>query len=298
MPSTDRTHKIATAILWSSLAFYAVARACQIYADRLPLLLVVLLHVIPPASLALTHGAIVYGRRGILAFTGICLGTGAFCESLSLRTGFPFGHYYFTDVMGPKLFGLPFLRVLAYLGIGYCSWILALLILRVQGRPLLGADVAATPVLASFIMFAWDLSMEPQWATVDGAWIWRDGGPFFGVPISNFLGWYLTAYLFFQLFALYLRGWPVRSAISSGLWRMPIAMYAICALGNLFIRPLSSTPALAVDASGQLWRTADIRAVCFLVSLAVMVPFALVAWLRLAGCRSEVDPIREDWPIQ
>jgi hypothetical protein len=29
-----------------------------------------------------------------------------------LRTGFPFGHYYFTDVMGPKIFQLPVLLLL------------------------------------------------------------------------------------------------------------------------------------------------------------------------------------------
>jgi putative membrane protein len=275
--------KVSTILLWSSLAAYEVARVCQIHADRLPLLLVVLLHVVPPASLALIHGTILYGRRGILAFTGFCLGTGALCESLSLRTGIPFGHYYFTDVMGPKLFGLPFLLVLAYLGIGYCSWILALLILKAHDRPLVGTDIAAVPLLASFIMFAWDLSMEPQWATVDRAWIWRDGGPFFGVPVSNFLGWYLTAYLFFQAFALYLRGRPVRSAISAGLWRMPVGMYSICALGNLLIRPLYGTPVIVADATGQLWRTADIRAVCFMVSLLVMMPFAVIPWLWLAG---------------
>jgi cardiolipin synthase len=92
--------------------------------------------------------------------------------------------------------------VLAYLGIGYCSWILALLVLKLHDRPLAGSGVIAAPLLASFIMLAWDLSLEPQWATVDRAWIWHDGGAFFGVPISNFMGWYLTANLFFQLFAL------------------------------------------------------------------------------------------------
>lgn len=286
MSTSDRTRKITTAILWSSLAVYAIARVCQVHADRLPLLLVVLLHVIPPASLALTHGAILYGRSGILAFSAFCLGTGAFFESLSLRTGFPFGHYHFTDVMGPKLFGLPFLLVFAYLGIGYCAWILALLILKVQGRPLLGTDVVATPVLASFIMLAWDLSMEPQWATVDRAWIWRDGGRFFGVPVSNFLGWYLTAYLFFQFFALYLRGRPAVSVVADRFWRMPIAMYAICALGNLLIRPLSTTPVIAADAAGQLWRTADIRAVCTMISVLVMMPFAMLAWLKSSESKS------------
>jgi uncharacterized membrane protein len=53
-------------------------------------------------------------------------------ESLSLRAGFPFGHYRFTNLMGPKLFDLPILLALAYVGMGYLSWILALVILECQ----------------------------------------------------------------------------------------------------------------------------------------------------------------------
>jgi len=280
MPPANIPHKISTAALWASVAFYAVARICQVYADSLPILLIVLLHVIPPAALAILHGSILYGRRGLLAFTAFCLGTGAICESLSLRTGLPFGHYHFTGVMGPKLFGLPFLLVLAYLGIGYCAWILALLILGHRDLPLRGTRLVTTPLLASFIMTAWDLSMDPQWGTVDRAWIWHDGGAFFGVPISNFLGWILTAYLFFQTFALYLRGAPATATISRAMWRAPVVMYAICALGNLLIRPLADTPAIVTDAAGHAWQTADIRAVCSMISLIVMMPMALLAWLR------------------
>ena len=64
------------------------------------------------------HGILTYRLRGTLIFMGLCLGAGSFFESVSLRTGFPFGHYYFTDVMGPKLLKVPVLLVLAYLGRG------------------------------------------------------------------------------------------------------------------------------------------------------------------------------------
>lgn len=223
----------------------------------------------------------------MLSFVAICIGTASLAETLSLRTGFPFGNYYFTDVMGPKLFGLPFLLVLAYLGIGYCAWIVALLILGYRDAPLRGTRLVATPLLASFVMLAWDLAMEPHWATVGHAWIWRDGGPFFGVPISNFLGWFLTAYIFFQAFALFLRGpSPPLAPVSRIIWILPVAMYAVCALGNLLIRPLAGTPAVLTDASGHSWQTTDIRAACFLISSLVMFPMALLAGLRTAEANS------------
>jgi putative membrane protein len=46
-------------------------------------------------------------------------------------------------------------------------------------------------------MVAWDLSMDPVWSTVMHSWIWLQGGAYFGVPVSNFLGWYLTVYVIY-----------------------------------------------------------------------------------------------------
>jgi len=40
-------------------------------------------------------------------------------------------------------------------------------------------------------MTAWDLSMDPVWAEIYHAWVWRDGEAYYGVPISNFFGWLL-----------------------------------------------------------------------------------------------------------
>ena len=51
----------------------AVARVLQAYPDQVPMLAMVALHVIPPLLFALLHGALRYGIRGILVFTGLCL---------------------------------------------------------------------------------------------------------------------------------------------------------------------------------------------------------------------------------
>jgi uncharacterized membrane protein len=195
--------------LWGMLLVYALARFCQLYADRLPMLLIVVLHVIPPALFALAHGSALYRRQGIAVFAAFCLGFGALAESVGLRTGFPFGRYYFTSVMGPKIFQLPVLLALAYLGIGYVAWILALLILGCVDKPVHGTRALTLPLLASLIMVAWDLSMDPNWSTLHHAWIWQDGGSYFGVPISNFFGWFLTVYLYYQAFTLYSRSKPI-----------------------------------------------------------------------------------------
>jgi uncharacterized membrane protein len=144
--------KSQTAILWVTLFFYALGRVFQLYPDKFPILLLVCLQVVPPAAFALVHGSILYRIKGMVAFTLFCLGAGALCESLSLRTGFPFGHYRFTGFMGPMVLQLPILLVLAYLGIGYCSWVVSLLILGYRNKPLTPACVIVLPLLASLIM--------------------------------------------------------------------------------------------------------------------------------------------------
>ncbi len=173
MPTMAGTTRSQIVVLWVSLFVYALGRICQLYPDKVPALLIVILQVVPPAVFALVHGSILYRVKGMAVFTGFCLGVASISETLGLRTGFPFGHYHFTSLMGPKLLQMPILLVLAYLGIGYCSWVLALLILRNQGKPLMGAGVITLPLLAALIMMAWDLSMDPIWSTLDRAWIWQ-----------------------------------------------------------------------------------------------------------------------------
>ena len=126
MATNAVSSRLRSCLLWTMFLLYVLARICQLYADKLSTLVIVMLHVVPPAVFALLHGSMLYRLKGILVFTALCLGFGALFESLSLRTGFPFGHYYFTDVMGPKVMNVPILLVLAYLGIGYLSWVLAL----------------------------------------------------------------------------------------------------------------------------------------------------------------------------
>ena len=274
-------------LLWGMLLLYVLARFCQLYADRLPSQLIVILHVVPPAIFALVHGSILYRVKGISIFAVFCLGFGALAESLSLRTGFPFGHYYFTEVMGPKILQVPFLLALAYLGIGYVSWILALLILGYLYKPVTGARVLALPLLASFIMFSWDLSMDPNWSTLDHVWIWQQGGAYFGVPLTNFFGWFLTAYLYYQAFALYCRSKSAFAGPSSrGYWYAAICLYGVCAVGNTLILRLPMAPPVVTDASGKQWLTADILGSCVLMSLLLMAPFALLAWLRVRELRT------------
>jgi putative membrane protein len=274
-------------LLLALLFLFLVARILQLFAGRVPNLLIVTLHVIPPALFALVHGARIYRSRGILIFATLCLGVGTLFEGVSLRTGFPFGHYRFTDLMGPKLFDLPILLALAYVGMGYLSWVLAVVILDCQNEPLSGRNIVLLPLAASFVMTAWDFSMDAVWADIDHAWVWRDGGPYYGVPTSNFFGWFLTVYIFYQLFALYLRNRVIMRSPTTH-WRLAILFYAASAAGNLLVVAPLSMGGHFVDAAGKHWAIPDILWASRLVSIFLMMPLSLMAWVKASG---PVEPL-------
>jgi uncharacterized membrane protein len=247
------------------------------------MLAIVGLHVLPPIAFALIHGAIFYRTRGILIFFVICLVIANIFENVGVRTGFPFGHYYFTDLMGAKLFVVPIQLGLAYLGMAYLSWTLARLILGDARSALAGSRVMTLPLVAAFIMVAWDFSQDPVWSTILKLWIWPGGGAYFGVPVTNFLGWYLTVYVFYQLFALYLRGRrPHPEPLTSGYWRQAVLFYAASAAGNILLVIPRVGPSVVSDPTGVEWRVSDITGTCALVSTFTMGAFALMAWVRLS----------------
>jgi len=272
-------------VLWVLIAIYAAARVLQI-SPGVPMLVVVALHVFPPAIFALIHGAKLYQWRGSVMFVALCIVVGNIFENLSIFTGFPFGHYYFTDVMGPKLFHVPILLGLAYVGMGYLSWTLGTVILGGQ-QVTAGWRVVTLPLIASFIMVAWDFSMDPVWATILHSWIWLRGGAYFGVPISNFLGWYLTVYVIYQLFALYLRGHPTnRNPLPSNYWRQAVLFYGVSAAGNLLLI-VPRFGLSATDPTGTQWRVSDITGSCALVTIFTMGAFTLLAWVRLMDTQDQ-----------
>ena len=211
---------------------------------------------------------------------------------MSILTGFPFGHYNYTDGLGPKLFLVPILIGPAYLGTGYLSWMLARVILGTTEQRLPGNSIFTVPVLASFIMVSWDLSFDPIASTINHNWIWEQGGSYFGVPFSNFMGWFLTVFVFFQLFALYLRGrqnaYAQVQAVSRGYWLQAVAFYGVIALSTPLNMLTQTTNATIADAAGVLWRTQDIYVVSGLVWIFTMMAFTVLSLMKIAELPAEV----------
>jgi uncharacterized membrane protein len=268
--------------LYTLIAIYGVSRVLQGFPQSAPMLAIVTLHVVPPLLFALLHGRMIWGWRGILVFFAISSVVSGTVEKIGITTGFPFGHYYFTDAMGPKISGVPVFLGLAYLGMGYLSWLIASLILGWEQRDLSGWRVVALPAFAALVMTSWDFCLDPVWSTIVRAWIWTDGGSYFGVPISNFAGWYGNVFIIYLLFALYLRrGATKTNAAPTRFWKVALLFYGVSVAGNFF-NLIPRTPDPVIDASGRLWALRSITGATALATVFTMGAFLLLAGIRLA----------------
>jgi uncharacterized membrane protein len=245
---------------------------------------------IPLLLFAFLHGTVQYRFRDLLVFAIIVVGVSNVFENLSIATGFPFGRYHYNDKLGPKIFQVPVVIGLAFIAVGYLSWMLARILVRAPARPV-GHCTFAVPVVASFIMVAWDLSFDPLASTVRQVWIWQNGGSFFGVPATNFLGWYLTGYVFFQLYAFYLRDRaPEHGAREHGArelqpreyWLQPVVVYGTLAAIVILSAFTVMTSDTVMDQAGAIWRIHEVYAACAVVCLFTMGAFTTLCLFRIA----------------
>jgi putative membrane protein len=272
-------------VLWLLIAAYLVDPVLMdAFPRQLSWSLTTPVAIMIPLLFALIHGSRRYGVGGIAMFLVLCLGISNVMENVGVATGFPFGHYHYTDVLGPKLFLVPLLIGPAYFGTGYLAWVLANLLLDTDRRREVMALVAAV-ILGTFIMVGWDVCLDPGSSTMAHIWIWEKGGGYFGVPLVNYLGWCLTVFLFLSAFAVWRmqRDGPSRE--------LPKAHYYQAALFFLVLALdfpagwLGGANRPIADATGKVWMTGDILETAAIVSLFTMVPFTVASLLvlRLRG---------------
>lgn len=150
------------------------------------------------------HGWYRYGLNKMLAFFAVTSVISWTTETMSIETGFPFGHYYYTDLLGDKVGQVPVLIFPAYFFIGYLAWTMGNLFMGNISAGIRKKDLFFIPVVSAFIMVMWNVCFDPVMSTIEGNWIWENGGAWFGVPLTNYFGWFLTVYLIYQVFAFIL----------------------------------------------------------------------------------------------
>jgi uncharacterized membrane protein len=279
-----------SSIVWGLVGLFAVLQVISGFPGVLAPGIVLVLYTFLLLSLFVLHGTLGYRLRDIVALAAIVIVVSNVFENLSIITGFPFGHYYYSSNLGPKLFNVPLVIGALYCAPGYFAWILARQLLQAFRYRPRGSDVYSVPLIAAFVMVAWDMTMDPVRSTIQQSWIWPDGGAYFGVPFTNFVpGWLLVVWVIFQLIALYLyvvydsAAVPAayRAISPKAFWYQAACVYAALALGALII-PWTHANLPVADLRGTTWMTGDIYQTMALVTLFTMVPIAVLSAIRTA----------------
>lgn len=174
------------------------------------------------------------------------------------KHGLIFGTYTYTDLLGPKLLSqVPLIIPMAWFMMLYPAWLTAGVLARALGA------WTRLPLAAAAIT-AWDLSLDPR-MVADGAWIWAESSAlhYFGIPLSNFLGWFVTASSIY-VFWTWLDRTPPPTRVDHAA--LPVVAYAIVWIGESFANLL-------------FWEGAGVAAAVFVA----MGAFATPALLQLRG---------------
>ncbi|MEW6775300.1 MAG: carotenoid biosynthesis protein [Bdellovibrionota bacterium] len=158
------------------------------------------------------------GWRRALLFTGIGYLTALVCEASSIRNGFPFGLYYYRPegFEGElTVFGVPYWDSLSFPFLTYFSYTVALFLYGPLYKAPRDLQVLETKKLrrspavlltAALFMAVLDTAIDPitlqgdKWF-LGNIYYYPNGGAHFGVPISNYLGWYFVGFVTLVLYA-------------------------------------------------------------------------------------------------
>ena len=135
-----------------------------------------------------SHALVSRGASWTMRYLAVTLGLGWGVEALGVATAFPFGHYDYSGVLGPTLLGVPLLIPMAWSMMAYpCLLATQRLVTTTLGTAFVGG----------LLLSSWDLFLDPQMVG-EGYWTWERIGwtlpGIEGIPLQNFLGWFLTAF--------------------------------------------------------------------------------------------------------
>lgn len=157
------------------------------------------------ALLFFTMGQCFYelGPKKAVIFLAVTSVAGFLAEVLGTSTGFPFGKYYYTDFLGPKVLGVPEVVPLVWFVIAYITFSMARN--SFSGKSLSGRGMLKLAALSAFGAVSWDFMVDPMFSSY-GYWVWT--GQYFqlpeldNIPITNFVGWFLLVTLMLLVYML------------------------------------------------------------------------------------------------
>ncbi|PHQ38679.1 carotene biosynthesis protein [Halorubrum persicum] len=124
--------------------------------------------------------------RRAVGWIGVLIAYTYAIELLGVATGWPYGSFEYIVSLGPMLGGVPLALPVFFIPLVVNAYLLCLLLL---GSRASNGWLRLATVIAAVV--AMDVVLDPG-AVALGFWSFG-GGAFFGVPLSNYAGWVLSA---------------------------------------------------------------------------------------------------------
>ncbi|MGC9020596.1 MAG: carotenoid biosynthesis protein [Candidatus Methanodesulfokora sp.] len=128
----------------------------------------------------------------LLPFLGSSIGF--LFEYIGVNYGYPFGGYSYLKLERFSLYGVPIPIIIAWGIYVYTCYLASSYIIKGRGRIF----------VASLLMVLLDMAVDPVMVE-NGIWAWREGGIWFGIPLTNFFGWYTVSIMAFFLYSIFSR---------------------------------------------------------------------------------------------
>ena len=216
------------AISFALLAAFLVATAFRMHNDTTIAILIASVLMFACCWASATH---LLGARAALRFVLIAVSFGWFAEQMGSTHGWFFGQYTYTEVLGPRLVGVPVVIPMMWFSLAYAGYVISNLIVwqsPVDGAPGLG-NAAMLSFLAAMIVTAFDLGADPYLVYTLKAWIMtKTDGAWFGETVQGFFGWVFVAFVIIFGFRMSVRRLALQTASpflrSHAL--VPLAIYA------------------------------------------------------------------------
>ena len=117
-------------------------------------------------------------------FLGVAAVISYLWEFVGVTTGIPFGPYFYTSALGPQIGPVPLAIPLIWCALGYFCM-----------------QASDYYIMASALMVSLDLSFDPVFSSSLHLWTWTGATQYFGVPLTNFFGWFVASLSFFAVFS-------------------------------------------------------------------------------------------------
>lgn len=184
---------------------------------------------------ALMHSAPRWGWGKAFAVFAVASGVALLSELGGTNVGLPFGPYHYTPMLGYMIAGdVPYAIPISWYYMLYGS-------LAICARIMVSDDSNATrwrwAFVAGAFLTAWDVPMEVQMTNIQPAhWVWDLqklpgwvpewlGGPLFhGMPLTNWIGWYVTGVVISRLMLAIVP--PTKWAATVAPFALPLVLYA------------------------------------------------------------------------